>query len=56
MELIKSDQRSNVSNLYLLTYSITAAILPWFAYYIHDWEMLSVLTSVPLLIVPFVAL
>lgn len=55
MELIKSSQRSLVSNLYLLTFSVTAAALPWFAYFLHDWEMLAVLTSVPFLVVPFVA-
>lgn len=55
MEILGPYQRSLVSNLYLASFSITAALLPWLAYALHDWEYLAVLTSVPLLIIPMIA-
>ncbi|CAG2116434.1 unnamed protein product [Medioppia subpectinata] len=52
MEFVGIDGRMIISTLFLFSYSITAAILPWIAYYIHNWRILSVITSAPLFIVP----
>lgn len=56
MEFVGIDGRMIISTLFLLSYSITATFLPWIAYYIHNWRILSVITSVPLLIVPVLCL
>ena len=56
MEFVGIDGRMIISTLFLLSYSITASILPWIAYYIHNWRILSAITSIPLLIIPIFCL
>jgi MFS family permease len=54
MEYVGNDGRMIISTLFLISYSITATCLPWIAYYLRNWRILAVFTSVSLLIVPLV--
>ncbi|KAI1278380.1 Solute carrier family 22 member 5 [Halotydeus destructor] len=53
MEFIDTDKRSKVSNGFLLSYAAMAAILPWISYSLGDWKLVSLITSLPMLVIPF---
>ena len=55
MENIPNRFRSLVSNFFMMSFSIASAILPWIAYFLKDWQLLSMMTSIPALIVAMVA-
>ncbi|RWS06164.1 solute carrier family 22 member 6-like protein, partial [Dinothrombium tinctorium] len=55
-EYVGSNKRSLISNGLLLMIGVTNISLPWIAYFLRDWRILTVMTSAAMFIVPMITL
>lgn len=52
LEYIGVEKRTIVIIIWSMGYVIFSAICPWIAYYLRDWRLLCIITSVPLALIP----